>query len=132
MDSKGQKEKTRSRVIDLLRREQRTVDELARALDVTDNAVRMHLDALERDGLVRQAGVRRSGQAGKPATVYEITVDAESGFSRVYAPVLGVLVETLSERLSERELEAVLRETGRRLAELQPRTDGNLDRKSVV
>src|SRR5688500_11480079 len=107
MDSKGQKEKTRSRVIDLLRRDQRTVDELARALDVTDNAVRMHLDALEREGLVRHAGVRRSGHAGKPATIYEINADAEHGFSRVYAPVLGAMIDALGERLSGPELEAV-------------------------
>src|SRR5687768_7471101 len=132
MDSKGQKEKTRSRVIDLLTRQQRTVREPGR---------RLHRYGHPRPNPPRRAGAegtgpqarRPPGRPGrKPATVYEITVDAESGFSRVYAPVLGVLVETLSERLSERELEAVLRETGRRLAELQPRTDGNLDRKSVV
>src|SRR5207253_7380278 len=50
---------TRGRVAALLRCEGRTVEELAQALDLTDNAVRAHLAILERDDLVRQAGVRR-------------------------------------------------------------------------
>lgn len=114
-----EKLKTRIRVIDLLRREQQTVDQLARVLGVTDNAVRMHLEALEREGVVRQVGVRRSGTAGKPATLFEVTPEAETSYSRVYAPVLSTLIGTLADRFSARELEAVLRETGRRLGGLQ-------------
>ena len=52
---------TRGRLIALLRRDTRTVDDLASALNLTDNAVRAHLAALERDGIVRQCGVRRDG-----------------------------------------------------------------------
>ncbi|MFL5666689.1 MAG: ArsR family transcriptional regulator, partial [Ktedonobacteraceae bacterium] len=47
---------TRGHIITLLRRAGHTVDELARALQLTDNAVRSHLATLERDGLVRQSG----------------------------------------------------------------------------
>ena len=54
-----------------------TVDELASAIGVTDNAVRLHLTALERDGLVRAEGVRREGSVGKPATLYAVTPDAQ-------------------------------------------------------
>lgn len=43
----------RGRIVALLRRAGRTVDELTQALDLTDNAVRAHLAALERDGMVR-------------------------------------------------------------------------------
>src|SRR5215471_5815189 len=52
---------TRGKIVTLLRRESQTVEELARALDLTDNAVRAHLMVLERDGLVRQRGSRRGG-----------------------------------------------------------------------
>jgi predicted ArsR family transcriptional regulator len=45
---------TRGQVVILLSRAVRTVEELAAALGVTDNAVRSHLSMLERDGLVRQ------------------------------------------------------------------------------
>ena len=126
MQNLKEKLKTRARVVDLLRREQRTVDQLARALGVTDNAVRLHLEALEREGIVRQIGLRRSGSAGKPAIIYEIDPQAETTYSRVYAPMLVTLIATLSDRMSEGELEAVMRETGRRLALLLRRSEGDL------
>jgi predicted ArsR family transcriptional regulator len=108
--------KTRARVVDLLRRGRRTVDELARTLGLTDNAVRMHLTRLEHEGIVRQEGVRRSGTAGKPASFYEITPESEPGFSHVYAPVLSELVAALGSHLSDQELEQVMRTVGERLA----------------
>ena len=45
---------TRGQIVTLLRRALRTVDELAGELGLTDNAIRAHLAALERDGLVTQ------------------------------------------------------------------------------
>src|SRR5512135_2794287 len=45
----------RGQIITLLRRSSRTADELAQALGLTHTAVRAHLAALERDGLVHQA-----------------------------------------------------------------------------
>jgi predicted ArsR family transcriptional regulator len=109
-------ETTRGQVVVLLRRGPQTVDELARALHLTDNAVRAHLATLERDGVVRQGGVRRSDGAGKPATVYELTAEAEALFSRAYAPVLGAVLEELVAQLPPEASEALLEGVGRRLA----------------
>jgi predicted ArsR family transcriptional regulator len=109
-------ESTRGRIVAILRAAPRTVDELAAELELTDNAVRPHLVALERDGMVRQRGSRRGEGAGKPAVVYELHPDAEPLLSRAYAPVLGALLEVLSAQLPPREMRKVLRETGRRLA----------------
>lgn len=109
-------ESTRGRVVALLRVQPRTVEELARALDLTDNAVRPHLVGLERDGMIRVAGERRGEGAGKPAVVYELNPEAEPLLSRAYAPVLSALLEVLTDTLPEREARKVLRETGRRLA----------------
>jgi predicted ArsR family transcriptional regulator len=53
---------TRGQIVILLRREGRTVDELAQILNLTDNAIRAHLMTLERDGIIQQRGTRRSGQ----------------------------------------------------------------------
>jgi predicted ArsR family transcriptional regulator len=61
---------TRGQLTALLRRGARTVEELAASLELTDNAIRNHLSSLERDGLVRQAGVRRGPGAGKPAVLF--------------------------------------------------------------
>jgi predicted ArsR family transcriptional regulator len=93
-----------------------TVDELASAIGVTDNAVRLHLTALERDGLVRAEGVRREGSVGKPATFYAVTPDAQVAFSKAYEPVLSTLLVSLAGRLSGRELTELLRDVGRQLA----------------
>jgi predicted ArsR family transcriptional regulator len=110
-------ESTRGQVVTLLRRSEHTVEELARALGLTDNGVRAHLAVLERDGIVRQRGsVRRSSGGGKPAYVYELTQEAEDLFPKAYEPALRRLLDVLSERLGPEESEALLRSVGRRLA----------------
>src|SRR5213596_985761 len=80
---------TRGRIIILLRRSSRTVDELAEALYLTPTAVRAHLAALERDGLVQQHSERRGG--GKPSLVYDLTPAAVYLFPKSYAQLLDVL-----------------------------------------
>jgi predicted ArsR family transcriptional regulator len=107
-------ETTKGRIIGLLRRESRTVEQLAGALGVTDNAVRLHLAALERDGLVQQRGVRPTG--GKPAYAYEVVPEAERLFTKAYIPVLTQLVGVMEERMTPADLEGIFREVGRRLA----------------
>lgn len=107
---------TRGRLLALLRAGPRTVEELAAELKLTDNAIRQHLTGLERDGMVRQSGVRRGPGAGKPATIYELQPDAEPLLSRAYAPVLSTLLEVVAEELPPQQARKLLRETGRRLA----------------
>ncbi len=106
---------TRGQIIALLRRSGRTVNELASELDLTDNAVRSHLAALERDGLVKQERSARRG-VGKPAYVYSLTPEADTLLPKAYAPVLGLLLGVLAERLRPEELDELLREVGRRAA----------------
>jgi predicted ArsR family transcriptional regulator len=111
-------ESTRGQIVTLLRRANRTVEDLARALDLTDNGVRAHLAVLERDGIVRQRGsVRRSSGGGKPAYVYELTQEGEDLFPKAYEDTLRRLLDILSDQLGPQESEALLRSVGRRLAE---------------
>jgi predicted ArsR family transcriptional regulator len=49
---------TRGQIVAELRRESRTVEDLRKMLGITDNAVRAHLAALERDGIVHQTATR--------------------------------------------------------------------------
>jgi predicted ArsR family transcriptional regulator len=109
-------ETTRGRIVALLRCNARTVEELAKGLGLTDNAVRAHLATLERDGMVWQSGVRRGQGAGKPSTLYELPPDAEVVFSRAYPPVLSALLEELVAQLPASQAEALLVAVGRRLA----------------
>jgi predicted ArsR family transcriptional regulator len=105
---------TRGRVVELLRRSAQTVNELAGKLDLTDNAVRLHLSALERDGLVEQQGTKRES-AGKPAFVYRTTPAAEALFPKPYDRVLGELLTVLAQRHSPEEMDRLVREVGHRL-----------------
>lgn len=115
---------TRGQVVSLLRRQSRTVDELAGALRLTDNAVRSHLAALERDGLVRQGEPRRG--AGKPAFTYELTPGAERFFPKPYGTVLTELLDVLAARLPAETLGDALREVGHRVATGQAAPGGDL------
>jgi predicted ArsR family transcriptional regulator len=115
---------TKGQVAALLRRGIATVEELARELGLTDNAVRSHLAALERDGLVVQSGVRRG--VGKPAYTYALTPDAERLFPKAYGALLRLMLDVLAERLPPDTLDDLLREMGHRLAAGQATSTGDL------
>jgi predicted ArsR family transcriptional regulator len=113
---------TKGRIVSLLRGAARTVNDLAEALTLTDNAVRAQLTALERDGLVRKSGVRRGLR--KPHQEYELTPEAEQLFPKPYAPVLRELLATLKERLPPETVEEALRQVGTRLGAGMPAPAG--------
>lgn len=115
---------TRGQIIDLIRRAPSSVTEIAGRLDLTYNAVRAHLTALERDGLIRPAGLRR-GET-RPSTVYELAPGVEDALSHAYMPFASHLVRALGARLPDAELESLMHDVGRRLAGEWPRTRGPL------
>ena len=104
---------TRGRVVLLLRRGERTVNDLAAALGLTDNAVRAQLVALERDGLVTDTGTQPG--ARRPHVTYALTAEAERLFPKAYEPVLCELLAVLGRRLTPQRLDGALRAVGRRL-----------------
>ena len=122
---------TRGRILALLREGTWTVDDLAECLGLTDNAVRFHLAALEREGGVAKAGVKKRSGAGKPAILYSLTRAADEAFSRAYAPVLSAVVEELRTTMSESQLGAFLARVGKRLAGDKPAKSDSL-RKRVT
>jgi predicted ArsR family transcriptional regulator len=115
---------TRGRIVTLLRGSKRTVNELAAALELTDNAVRAHLLSLERDGLIKQSGIQRGRR--KPHFAYELTAEAESLFPKAYDALLNQLITVLKGRLTPKALKQVLREVGRSLAGTQT-SSGDLE-----
>ena len=108
-------ERTRGRLLALLREGSWTVDDLAERLGLTDNAVRFHLDALEQAGTIEKNGVRRLG-VGQPAVLYALSAVGEEAFSKAYAPVLIATLVELRERMTPRELMGFLKRIGKRLA----------------
>ena len=108
---------SRHAVLDLVRRGDRTVNTLAERLRISDNAVRMHLIALERDGLIKRSGIVRSGGVGQPAAEYDLTTAGELALSNAYPAALTALATAAGERLDPRGRRALFLDAGRRLAE---------------
>src|SRR2546429_556906 len=94
---------TRGRIVELLRRSALSANEIAAKLDLTHNAVRSHLAALLRSGLVREGGLKRG--PSRPSVMYELVPRAESAFSGAYVPFVAHLLRALGERMSRAELD---------------------------
>jgi len=105
---------TRGKILALLRADSHTVNELAEALELTDNAVRSHLTSLERDGLIQQLGMRPGFR--KPHILYSLTGEAEYLFPTAYGPLLRHVLAVIGRRLPSQELRTSLREVGRTAA----------------
>jgi predicted ArsR family transcriptional regulator len=116
---------TRGQILDLLRTRERTVNELAEELRLTDNAVRAHLASLERDRLVAQSGMKPGVR--KPHTTYGLGPDAEHLFPKAYGRLVSLLMSIFSRQVKPRNLRAGMRAAGRTVAkehlhELQGKT----------
>jgi predicted ArsR family transcriptional regulator len=123
----------RHAVLDLVRRGERTVNTLAARLEISDNAVRVHLVALERDGLLKRSGIVHSGAVGQPAAEYDITPAGELALSVAYPAVLTALTAAVGDRLDARARRALFMEAGRRLAANFPQTHaGSLHERAAA
>ena len=111
---------TQIRILGLLRRSRQSITSLAAALGLTDNAVRMHIAALHRDGIVDQVGTERE-TGGKPARLYGLTPEGEELFPKAYALVLGKLVEEIVRTQGRARAVELLRAVGAQAAAAAPR-----------
>jgi predicted ArsR family transcriptional regulator len=110
---------TQLRMLRLLRRERNTITGLAQELELTDNAIRTHVAALDRQGIVEQVGTRREAR-GKPGRVYGLTRDGEELFPKAYALVLGGLVEEVTRTEGRERALELLRAVGEKVGEAAP------------
>jgi predicted ArsR family transcriptional regulator len=115
---------TRGQIVTLLRAGHRSVDELAEALGLTDNAIRAHLTVLQREQLVESLGVRREGTVGKPAAIYGIAPGAQPLFSRAYSPLLSALLAELRAHAAPSAMRKLLKRVGKRMLPRERATGG--------
>ena len=104
----------RGRVVAILRSGGLTAEDIASSLGLTRSAVRVHVAAMERDGVVRRVG-KRPGTT-RPSYVFELTPDVEQLLSKAYIPLLMHLVDVFADALSPEQAEDLLRRTGKRIA----------------
>jgi predicted ArsR family transcriptional regulator len=111
-----------------------TVDELTGALKISRNAVRQHLTALERDGVVAKGRTQPSG--GRPEQMYVITGKGQELFPRQYFWFSEMLIGALHAALGDEGAAARLAEMGRSvgiaIAERFPRAAGRRERVGAV
>lgn len=105
---------SRREILVLLCAAHRRVGELSQSLGISESAVRIHLQALEQEGLVEHGTVR--GGIGKPAHEYRLTPAGEALLSRAYLPFLQRMLDALRGRLDAAETERLFRSAGRGLA----------------
>ena len=106
---------SRGRIVTLLRRGPSTADDIASTLRVTRSAIRAQITSMERDGVVRRAG-QRPGTT-RPSHVFELTPEVEQLLSTAYVPLLTQLVDVFAAGLPATQLETMLRQAGRQLAD---------------
>jgi DeoR family suf operon transcriptional repressor len=115
------------KVLAQLRHGAMTVEELAKALRITDNAVRNQLRKLEALRLTIRKGVRPG--ISKPSTLYAITPEGEIHFSTIYLPVLTQFLREAEGQCSGKQLGSFMTATGKSLAKRYPRPAGGIENR---
>lgn len=99
---------TRARIVDHLRRRAQSVADLAAELDLSEVAIRRHLQVLERDGLVDAETVHRDGP-GRPRARYTLTDRAHRLFPDNSAQLAIELLTYLEEEYGAEALAGFMR-----------------------
>ena len=87
---------TRMEVLEFLRRKQAASAEVISAqLGITPNAVRQHLAALEKEGLVMSEPVQ--GKRGRPCLMFSLTDKADAAFPKRYGQLASMVLNELAE-----------------------------------
>jgi predicted ArsR family transcriptional regulator len=105
-----------------------SIDELAEHLAVTRTAIRQHLAALERDGLVLRGETRPTGR--RPEQLYQLTDHAREQFPRQYQLLASALIDEVADIIGPEALATLMRNLGRKLA--QDREQQVVDETKIV
>lgn len=102
MDEMEKQVSTRDQILNLLKvNKQLTVSEMSDHLNITEMAVRRHLNTLERDNIIETNLLRQA--MGRPTNVYFLTKAGQELFPRNYAPLTVDLLRDI-EDLSGKEM----------------------------
>lgn len=110
-----------------LRHGPKTIEELAKVIRLTDNAVRNQIKKLEAANLINRSGARPG--VSKPAVLYAITLEGQIQFSTIYLPVLSQFFRSAETKCSTTEFETFMKDTGKSLANRYPKPVGGITRR---
>lgn len=89
-----------------------SVEKFASDLGLTPGAVRQHLTALERDGMVERTGQQPT--RGRPERLYSLTTRGREAFPRSYRQLAESLLEEVGRTIGADKLVDVMRRMGKR------------------
>lgn len=117
---------TRKRIIRVLKEHgEATVEDLAKAVGLTQMAVRHHLNVLQAEQLISAPAVRRSHKRGRPQQVYALTDAADKLFPEDYFQLADYLLDELTEQVGHQGVVKVFENIASRLlSEAPPRKAG--------
>jgi predicted ArsR family transcriptional regulator len=101
------------------------VESLCARLRVSHNAVRQHLTALISRGWVERAPSVPSG--GRPQARFRLTAAGRALFPRNYSLIANALLEAVTERVGDSDMQAMLADLGARLGATEPIADTATD-----
>lgn len=101
-------------IVNLLGKEANAI-ELARKLGINESAIRRHLDALEREGLVSSKFERR--KRGRPKKMFSLTTDGRGMFPRKSGILLSLLIQRITRRYGEEEASSLMSAVAKDFAE---------------
>ena len=100
-----------------------TIDDLAKELGITRNAVQQHTLALEKGGYIEKGELTATG--GRPGQVYVLSKKGIDLFPKQYSWFSELLLNSLKSQLGGEGLEAKMHEIGNNLAQgLKPKLAG--------
>ena len=115
MDGERFFQTTRGKVVTSLRRRRAaSAVDLAAEFGVTPNAIRQHLGALERDGLVEERPVKRGPT--KPTYEFSLTAKAQTLFPQRYGKMLDQVLGVIRERGGQSAVDDVFSAIGQKSA----------------
>jgi predicted ArsR family transcriptional regulator len=92
-----------------------SVDELAKALDISRTGVQQHFVVLERDGYIRKSTLNKT--AGRPVTIYVITDKGNNYFPKQYAWFSELILSDLQQEIGPERFKAYMQKLGSKLAD---------------
>jgi predicted ArsR family transcriptional regulator len=92
-----------------------SVDELAKALDISRTGVQQHFVVLERDGYIKKSTLNKT--AGRPVTIYVITDKGNNYFPKQYAWFSELILSDLQQEIGPERFKAYMQKLGSQLAD---------------
>jgi predicted ArsR family transcriptional regulator len=97
---------TKGRILELLLQSYKTAAEIGDKLQIQKSAVRIHLDSMQTQGLVKS--YFKIERYGRPRRIYELTESGHELFPRKYDVILSLILKKIEEMHGHEQLKKII------------------------